>query len=424
MKMTTSGMTKRTFKSLIYLSLYNGLLLCGSLLCLPLIVYALVVTPKYRAGFKHKLGIQALTILPKTRQRVWIHCVSVGELNAAKPLIHILRVDWDVVISTTTATAYDLATAQYDAVFYCPLDVPWAVSSTLQQLNPDRLIVLETELWPNLFYQASRHCPRGIWVVNARLSDRSFKGYWRLRPMMAWLLNLPQAVLAQSDGDADRLRELGASRVQVMGNLKFDITPTDNHDLTAAFKHRLSADRVVVMASTHDREEALLVPVIKRLLSHGIAVIVAPRHPERAQVVVAALGDIPCVRQSVQPTKPVPLGHVLLLDTIGQLMSAYAASQLVVMGGSFIPHGGQNPLEPLALGVPVITGPFMHNFKAIMVALGQAVYQVNSPEALDIAVASWLDNETIFNFHIQQAQTVFTRNRGATQRAITALNAS
>ena len=388
---------------------------------MPLIIGALMLTPKLRKGLCQKLALQPIKIPAKTRKRLWIHCVSVGELNAATPLIKAVENDWDVVISTSTATAQALAKTRYLQVFYCPLDYFWSVKYAFKQLQPDKLIVMETELWPNLFYQGAKFCQQGVWVVNARLSDSSFKGYSRFEFFMRWLLSLPSGVLTQSDLDEDRFRALGAKFVQTMGNLKFDINPIVDEKWVAHFKHRVSASRIVVFASTHANEEALLMPVVKQLAENSdICVVLAPRHPERGQAVsdVLTAHQLAFVQQSIDPQASVMPGQVLLLDTIGQLLSVYSISDLAVIGGSFVPHGGQNPLEPLALGVPVITGPYMHNFKAMIATLKDCLTQLNNPDELQVAIEQWLIDRNIYSDLMQNLETKLQSSQGATQRAL------
>jgi 3-deoxy-D-manno-octulosonic-acid transferase len=405
-----------------YWWLYNGLLLVGSLLCFPFMVVALITTPKLRAGLVQKLGLQPLNVPVKAQRRVWVHCVSVGELNAATPLIKVLQETWDVVISTTTATGYGLAQSRYANVFFYPLDYPWAVMRAFQTVQPDRLIILETELWPNLFYIAASYCPDGLWLVNARLSDGSFKNYRKIRPFMTWMLHLPQGILAQTPADADRFEQLGARAVYAMGNLKFDVAVEPSSVRVNQFKQRLNPDcRVVVFASTHEGEEAAFLNTVYLLQKRpDVQVVIAPRHPERGAAIQSWLATrhIQSMRQAQSPNEPIRPEKVWILDTIGQLTALYAVSHLVIIGGSFIPHGGQNPLEPLALNVPVITGPYMGNFKQMMADLGPSITQVPDATQLEIVINAWLDMPTMFQPLLHEAATRLEAAKGATQVAL------
>jgi 3-deoxy-D-manno-octulosonic-acid transferase len=419
----------------LLLGLYNGLLVISSPL---LFLFAVVMCwrmPKVRAGFWQKLGLAGwhLPPCPEGHHRLWIHCVSVGEWNAIQPLLKRLsqqslsQQSYQVVVTTTTKTGYALASSRYPIVFYCPYDLPWAVARWLRQCRPDLTLVVETELWPNLLAQARAYGP--VAVINGRLSAASFKGYRRVGGLSRFLVQLPHAILAQSPEDAYRFTTLGAQHVTVMGNLKFDITPTIDDTTRQHWQQRLTSTLdnglVVVLASTHSGEETLLLPAIQLLLQHPhIRVVVAPRHPERGADVAHLLQtlNVPVVQQSEHTNAspcdsgpPLAPDEVLVLDTIGQLLGVYSASDLVVMGGSFVPWGGQNPLEPLAIGVPVITGPHMHNFKAIMAALlaCNGVHQVSDVDALQLILSDWLAQPDCLRPSVARAQACITQSQGA-----------
>jgi 3-deoxy-D-manno-octulosonic-acid transferase len=426
MRPVQSSFTMRDWTCIL---LYNGLLIIGSPLWLCALLWLTLQRPKIRPGLWQKLGFQSLPLLPSVldgQPRLWIHCVSVGELNAAAPLIDALGHDYVVSVSVTTVTAYGLAQQRHDHVFYCPFDLPWAVWRTLTHVKPHAVLVMETEIWPNLYAFARLRCPLGLWVINGRLSPRSFRGYVRLGAFMRWVLSLPRCVLTQSVDDATTFRALGAQDVRPMGNLKFDLTTYPDLLAIQGWQARLPARHVVLFASTHEAEEALLMPVVQWLLAQpDTSVVLAPRHPERRHEVLQLLQRyaLDWVLQTDTPTRTVYPGQVLVLDTVGQLPALYGAVDLAVMGGSFVPKGGQNPLEPLSQGVPVLTGPAVFNFKAIIAMLSQADALTLVPDvsALQVTLTLWYKDPAPFQGMAQRGQQCIQAGRGATQVVLDAL---
>ncbi|MBB5944265.1 lipid IV(A) 3-deoxy-D-manno-octulosonic acid transferase [Xanthomonas sp. 3307] len=311
------------------------------------------------------------------RPRVWLHAVSVGEVNVAAPVVNALRAqrpDIRWVITTITPTGSERVRALWgDALdhVYLPYDVPGSVGRFLQHFRPSLALILETELWPNMLFGCrDRGIP--VYVLNARLSARSLRGYRVLRPLIGRALRTVTCVAAQSQEDAERFVALGAraEQVRALGNLKFDIAaPAHLPDVVAAFRERVPATRLVwIAASTHDGEEAAVIEMHRQLRRQwpDLLLLWAPRHPERFAKVEALARDqgwrVATRRQQQWPGAD---DAVFVIDTLGELMGFYACAQVAFVGGSLQPIGGHNLLEPAAVGTPSVTGPHLHNFSEI-----------------------------------------------------------
>jgi len=308
--------------------------------------------------------------------RVWLHAVSVGEVNAAAPLVNALRslrpdIRW--VITTITPTGSERVRALWgDALdhVYLPYDVPGSVGRFLNHFQPSLALILETELWPNLLFGCrSRNVP--VYILNARLSARSLRGYRLLAPLIRRALRTVTCVAAQSQDDAARFVQLGAApeQVQALGNLKFDIATPDVQAFVERFHLQVPAARPVwIAASTHEGEEQAMVDLHRQLRQQhpGLLLLWAPRHPERFAK-VEALAREPGWQVSTRRTQHWPGSgdDVFVVDTLGELMSFYACAQVAFVGGSLQAIGGHNLLEPAAMGTAAVTGPHLHNFAEI-----------------------------------------------------------
>jgi len=304
---------------------------------------------------------------------VWVHAVSVGESLAALPLIEALirqHGEGRVWVTTTTPTGSARVSAALGARVrhsYAPYDLPGAVAHFLERARPRQVVVMETELWPTLF-RAVRRRGLPLFVVNARLSPRSFRGYGRLRRSIAGVLSDCTEVAAQSAADAQRFRELGAPRVSVMGNIKFDMSvPEQQLQQGRGFRRQLGATRPVwIAASTHEGEEQAALEAQQALLQTlpEAALILVPRHPQRFDE-VAKLVERSGLRGARRSAGVADARtQVLLGDSMGEMYAYFAAADVAFVGGSLVPVGGHNVLEPAALGLPVLFGPHMHNFVA------------------------------------------------------------
>ena len=459
---------------------YNLALLAALVLGAPWWLWRMATTQKYREGLPERLGFVRPGLkrmgqagsAQAAKTLIWVHAVSVGEVLAVSRLVKTLDVELPncfIAISTTTRTGQALARERFGAerVFYCPLDLPWAVRAYLNALQPRMLVLAETEFWPNLLSGCFR---RGIpvAVVNARISDRSWPRYQLLRGLWKPFLSRLSGVLAQSQTDAERLNALGCrpQTVSVAGNLKFDVRAAEQAEATRLLKSLLirppnsstvphplrgpyremggkaepSLDagpiatdlRLFVAGSTLDGEEAALLETWPHLLEADpqLAMVLAPRHPERFGAVAALLekSGILWIRRSdwrsqpeasLQPLNP---GQIVLLDTIGELASVYSLASVAFVGGSLIPAGGHNPLEPAQFGVPIVMGPHYANFRAITEdLLAHQALRVAAKGELASALIDLLENSAAAKAMGERAKQVFDHQAGATQRCVEAI---
>jgi 3-deoxy-D-manno-octulosonic-acid transferase len=355
---------------------------------------------------------------------VWVHAVSLGEVIAITPLIEaLLKQSYRVLMTTMTPTG----SARVQAYFgkkvvhqYLPYDLPWIVGRFLKHYQPRIGITVETELWPNLIREA-RIQGIPLILINGRLSQQSYEGYRWLKGLFKPTLNELSAILVQTEEDKQRFVKLGAdeSRVRTVGNIKFDLNleVPQSHEIER-LKCQWGKERVVViLASTHENEEEQILNHLPRLQAAipQALLLIAPRHPERfdkvynlAQTMGYVTGrrtQLPTIHDSVE---------VVILDSLGELMQAYACSDYAFVGGSLVPVGGHNVLEPIAMGVPVFSGKLTHHFKAIIRTLceAQAVQVVESGEALIEAIIGLHLNSEEKNKQIERASHILKINRG------------
>ena len=366
---------------------YNLALLAALVAGAPWWLWKMATTHKYREGLAERLGRVRPFPARRGRPVIWLHAVSVGEVLAVSRLVGELDralPEFHLLISTTTRTGQDLARDRFGAerVFYCPLDLPWAVRAYLDALQPRMLILAETEFWPNLLSGCfRRQIP--VAVVNARISDRSWPRYRRLNDLWRPILSRISRLLAQSETDAERLREIGClpERVSVAGNLKFDVRAAKEAEATRLLETLASGLRLVVAGSTLEGEESALLEAWPRLLAADANLAARPRPPpsgtfRRGRRTAAGFRHshdqafrlgfagrwFTAISQIRQPLRP---GQIVLLDTIGELASVYSLASVAFVGGSLVPAGGHNPLEPAQFGIPIVMGPNYANFRAI-----------------------------------------------------------
>ncbi len=358
------------------------------LLSLPYWLYQILRHGKYRSGFVERLGrvparLRAAGEGSRARRVIWVHAVSVGEVLAVSGLVEQMRRNLPrhrVLVSTTTDTGQELARKRFgdESVFYFPMDFAFAIRPFLQALQPELVVLAETEFWPNFLRQAHASGAR-IAVVNARISDRSWPRYRRFRWALRRMLVHVDLFLAQTQEDSARLQSIGAvaERVQVTGNLKFDVSLPSPPPIVESLRRSLAAEGagpVLVCGSTVEDEEPPLLKAFENLrVGHPRAVmILAPRHPERFDEVAILLRQLgmPSFRRSQWHGESLA-GGVLLVDTIGELAALYALGDLAFVGGSLVPRGGHNIIEPAQHGVAIVTGNHTENFRDI-VALFQS----------------------------------------------------
>ena len=390
---------------------------------------------KYGAGLGERLGrIPRRLVAQPARPTIWIHAVSVGEVLAISGLATELTKRFSqhrVVISTTTDTGQKLARTRFDEenVFYFPLDFAFAIRPYLRLLQPKLVVIAETEFWPNFLRLAHASGAR-IAVVNGRISDRSWPGYRRFRRLLTGVLQRVDLFLTQTAEDARRLVEIGAppELVRATGNLKFDVpapaAPPIIASLRAAFQQAQTGP-VIVCGSTVEGEEPLLLQAfINILASHPRAVMVlAPRHPERFGEVAELLNQlgIRFWRRSLWGGDPI-LGGVLLIDTIGELAALYALADVACVGGSLVPRGGHNIIEPALHGVPIVVGNHTENFRDI-VSLFQSrdAVRVVGPAELPLVLMDLISNPAERAELGRRAAETIRAQMGATQRTMQAL---
>lgn len=411
--------------------LYNLLMY---LLQLPLAVYWLVRALLNRT-YRNRLGQRFGIGYPQLDKCIWIHAVSVGEVQAAVPLIRTIAKRFpnhNMLITTVTPTGAARVVANFgESVSHCyiPFEMPLAVDNFYNSVNPELALIMETEIWPNLYRGCGlRDIP--LVLVSARISPRSVHSYRRFLPLFRETLSHGIIIAAQSEKDADRFRSLGASPVRtwVTGNIKFDIElPDDLAERGMEFRRRHFGDRPVwIAASTHDQEEQQVLAAHRELMqSHpDLLLVLVPRHPERFSIVadlinkggftsVARTEDRPCDADT----------SVFLGDTMGEVPLFYAASDVAFVGGSLVPIGGHNLLEPAALGLPLVSGPHVYNAQEIsdmFIDLG-ACHIVDGTAQLAAAVDELLENPQDAAEQGGRGLAIVRQNRGALARLLTLL---
>ncbi|HSE11575.1 MAG TPA: lipid IV(A) 3-deoxy-D-manno-octulosonic acid transferase, partial [Rudaea sp.] len=369
---------------------------------------------------------------PKIRDSIWIHAVSMGEVNAAMPLIDALMKRYAAtpfVITTVTPTGSERVRRVYgDRVFnvYLPYDLPASIRRFLDRVRPRVAVVMETEIWPNLFFECQA---RGIPVIvaNGRLSEKSLRGYGPIRPLARSALASTRYIAAQSSTDAARLHDLGADpdRLGVVGNLKYDMAvPPQLQGEAQELRAQWGAGRPVwIAASTHDGEEMPVLKAHAEVLRRfpDALLLLAPRHPERFKPVVLACRSFGfATRTRSEDGTAEKDTQCFVVDTLGELLRFYAAADVAFVGGSLVPIGGHNVLEPAALSVPVIVGPKMFNFADITVSLMEAgaVVQIAEADELGAAVTRLLIDPALRETIGRAGRAAFEREQGGVLRTL------
>jgi 3-deoxy-D-manno-octulosonic-acid transferase len=435
-------------------TLYSLLTAAGMILLSPYFLIRGLIDGKYLGHVRERLGwgfppeLQLGDARGRNEGTIWIHAVSVGEVLAAQPLAKRLKERYPerrVVVSTTTVTGQKLARERMpfaDAIFYFPLDWRGPVRRALKTVRPGAVIIVETEIWPNFLRECRRACVPVIFV-NGRLSERSFRGFRRaisfsggaLRGFLKRILNDATLFLMQGEQDASRLLQLGAdaNRVVVAGNLKYDLDDPPESPLSKWLAEELTQNHrqpVLVAGSVVANEEMHVLQAfaeVERQFPRALLVL-APRKPERfeeaARIVEALRQDL--VRRtnitlngagSTVLSQP---GSVLLLDSVGELASLYRLADVVFVGGSLVPSGGHNILEPAACSKVPVHGPFMENFSEIAAKFldADAAVQVNTPEGLGAAWIDLLKDDMRAMRMGAAARDLVDQNRGATVRVL------
>jgi 3-deoxy-D-manno-octulosonic-acid transferase len=404
---------------------------------------------KYAGSFRQRLGRLSDSVRSDGRKAVWLHAVSVGEFLAAKPLLDQLKRElpgYRVLVSTTTLTGQRLAQSelnQFDGTFYFPFDWRFAVGRSLDWVKPSIVIILETELWPNFLRECRK---RGVITIlaNGRISSRSFRRYRIVRSFISRVIGDLSLMIMQSDADAERARELGAplGRVCVCGNLKYDQAGVGGRGLGASKEPETtdsgkeidrqftlsSSSHLIVAGSTAPGEEALLLAALSEIRRRAgledARLLVAPRHPERFDEVarLIAKSGFKFARRSQDADGS--QAEVILLDTIGELASVYRFAAVVFVGGSLVPRGGHNIIEPAAFAKPIVVGKHTENFRQMVSDFAEAgaVVQTDSTvDQLTYELVRLLTDRQRANAIGERALNILLANRGASECTIAAI---
>ncbi len=423
--------------------LYSFLLAIGSILALPYFLFIARRDGKYLENFRQRLGI-----LPdfdsENSPVIWLHCVSVGETNAAIPLVEELKKqfsNYKLVVSTTTLTGQKLAGEVFkneaSLVFYFPFDFGFAVRRALKKIQPKAVLIMETEIWFNFLRECRKKKIKTV-IVNGRLSEKSFRNYHLIRFFVSKGLKNLDLALMQTEADAKRFEKLGLDslKITITGNIKFDQNFDETEtELTRNFRARFVIEKtrpLIVFASTHAPEEEILLDVFSRLgekiAKNKPRVLIAPRHPERFEEVAEIIEKkgFTFVRRAAEASEKDKISEVILLDSIGELRAVFPLAEIVFVGGSLIPHGGQNILEPAISKTAIVTGFNTFNFSEIVKEFVKKDAVIQLPDLPQDEVARQITE--IFSELLgdenrrlklsQNAFEVMTANRGATAKTI------
>ncbi len=423
--------------------IYNLLFPIVFLFMLPKFLTRMMRRGGYFQHFEQRVGHFGSNTKAQLREhrRVWVHAVSVGEIYVALRFIKAYREqhpDTFFALSTTTSTGHAIARKEIDprdVLFYFPVDLPVIIRKVLRIINPVRLILVEGEFWPNLIRLADK---QGIQVslINGRMSERSYKGYRKLKSLTADILRRIDPICVQGDVDAGRMIGIGApaGHVHVMGTVKFDVAERNAEgEKTAQELMRaigVPANAVVLLGgSTWPGEEAVLCDLYKKLKAENknLFLVLVPRHVERADEVIKCLEErsLTFLRRSQFDGSPAgEAPDVLFIDTTGELRNFYSVADLIFVGKSLLEHGGQNPIEPAMCGKAIVVGPNMENFPAVMPVFlaNEALVQVADTAGLESAMAHLLSNEAARAALGSRAAQVVEANRGMIQKTVRLLD--
>ncbi len=423
---------------MVYL-LYNGILLFSALFLVPYYLLRGLRYGKSRRGIRERLGYFTAEQLSKLRGRevIWVHAVSVGETRAAIPLVHQLRCSYPdhvIVLSNVTETGHAIAQdlKDIDLCIFFPFDLSWVTRRALKAISPQLIAIVETEIWPNFTRQA-RKLNIPILLVNGRISDRSYPRYLLVRFFLKPILDSFASFCMQSQVDMERIISLGApgQLVENTGNLKFDHAVIDiteqRAEQTKTLYHLPKNSLVIVAGSTHDGEEQLLLDsfsAVRRQYGVNVSLVLIPRHPERKK-------DIPGIFKNSEfsyrlrseltaETSVLSPTEVLVVDTLGEVLSLYSIAELVFVGGSFVPVGGHNMLEASLMSKPVLFGPHIHNFKEISKKLIRAGggLMVSTAAELEEQIVKLLSDSVRRKAMGEAGRALIAENTGATQRTL------
>lgn len=410
--------------------IYNFLLLIFAVIFSPVAFAAFIIKPKFRAGFWEKIGFYKKKIIDK--KSIWIHAVSVGEINAVEWLIKKIKQDfpgYNIVVTTVTATGQEVANKKLsntaDIISYFPYDFGFSVKSAVKAFNPALVIIAETEIWPGFINEINKQ-QVPLMLVNGRISPGSFRGYRKFRFFFKKALEKFSLILMQTDSDRERIIKIGAPSniTETMGNLKFDINKQLDDNAVNNLKNSLKIgnQRVLIAGSTHQGEDELVLNVYKKLKKDFpcLKLLLAPRHPERNENALNLIKAVGYKYGQKSLKQGFDNADIILLDVMGELGQLYSVAYCAFIGGSFSGTGGHNPLEPAIYGVPVVSGPTVFNFKDIysfMTEIGAAKI-VENEESLYNQFKNHLEDEGNYKKASNACFEIFDKNKGALDFAI------
>ena len=404
----------------------------------PILVFRFILRGLKNRSYFNRIGERfGFTRIKPSAGGIWIHAVSVGEVNASVPLVNGIREAWPshpITVTTMTTTGSDRVRKVFgSSVSHCylPYDYPGAVKRFIQTVSPSMGLVMETEIWPNLIYSCYRRQVPLIYT-NVRLSERSLRGYNRFKYLFARILKLVNRFAVQSEADAVRLLKLGApeEKISITGSLKFDIDlPQSISEAGESIRRQLGWNRpVLVAASTHEGEESMIIEAFREIKSEltDALLVIVPRHPERFTAVakLCLKEGLSTIRRRGMPPELDPSTDALVVDTMGELPIFIAAGDVTFMGGSLVPIGGHNLLEAGALGRPVVFGPHMFNFSEIsemFLQQGAGVQIDDVPELVSVCMRL-LQDAGMRDQYGMQGEKLVQQNKGALEQVMTMIS--
>lgn len=408
----------------ILLLIYNIILIKLAIVLLPVILIAFIIQPKFRAGFWEKIGFYSFDKNVKTTV---FHAVSVGETNAIKELVKQYKEknpDEHIIVTTTTKTGQEIAKKSFaeiaDKVTYFPYDFFFSVISFLVVFRPEKIVIAETEIWPS-FVILSKLFGVKVYTVNGRISPHSYNGYKKIKLFLSQIFSNYEKIFMQSNDDAKRMIDIGANadKTEVMGNLKFDITPNLSYEEIKKYKDELKTKdfRLFIGASTHKGEDEIVLNSFNYIKNDydDAKLLLVPRHPQRYDEVSELLNISGYKWGKRSNNDNFVDNEIILLDTMGELAKLFSICHIAFIGGSFSQTGGHNPLEANIWEKPVISGPTVFNFKDVykIVTEKKCAVIVNSEEEFKSELHSFYENSDKYKQYCENAKTVFDENRGA-----------
>ena len=417
----------------LFCLIYNIILITAAIALLPVILAAFLVKPKLRAGFFKKLGFYSFKNLDKNKKTIVFHAVSVGETNALESLIKRTRQEFpdsNIILTTTTRTGQEIANKKLKntvtEITYFPYDFVFSVYSFLKQANPDVIFIAETEIWPDFVY-ISKKMNIPVYIINGRISPHSYNGYKKFSFFFKPVLNLYKGILMQTQGDAQRITDIGAKPdiVKCMGNLKFDITQNINAEETEKLIQELKPSKLIIAASTHKGEDEIILDAFLETKKKmpDLKLMLAPRHPERYVQVEELIKSTGLSYGKRSSGDSFEQKDIIMLDTMGELMKMFSICEFAFIGGSFSTTGGHNPLEANIWGKPVISGECVFNFKDIYTFLTKtnAAVLVKDGDELKKQMEKLLSDKEYYKSACRDAIKIFDENRGAVDFVINVL---